>query len=208
MCVGRGLRRCASWCVHAPRAHEGWRTLLRMRMSAHSICSHMSSTTCRELSPDRLVPRSGRSCSLFRFSNSSCYVAVQSQSCLQRASPTRVANAAARQAASRRVRAARLRARCGLCTARGAKNVDPSTALTIAWSLVPGTQARGVVRSGVAADGGGGARAVVRERRRAVGGHSCVAPFATVGGTLERLRLRDERVAKLVAHLHAPKGWF
>ena len=177
-------------------------------MSAHSICSHMSSTTCRELSPDRLVPRSGRSCSLFRFSNSSCYVAVQSQSCLQRASPTRVANAAARQAASRRVRAARLRARCGLCTARGAKNVDPSTALTIAWSLVPGMQARGVVRSGVAADGGGGARAVVRERRRAVGGHSCVAPFATVGGTLERLRLRDERVAKLVAHLHAPKGWF
>ena len=86
--------------------------------------------------------------------------------------------------------------------------MDPSTALTIAWSLVPGMQARGVVRSGVAADGGGGARAVVRERRRAVGGHSCVAPFATVGGTLERLRLRDERVAKLVAHLHAPKGWF
>ena len=40
-------------------------------MSAHSICSHMRSTTCRELLTYSPVPRSGRSCSLFRFWNSS-----------------------------------------------------------------------------------------------------------------------------------------
>ena len=40
-------------------------------MSAHSICSHMRSTTCRVLSTYSPVPRSGRSCSLFRFWNSS-----------------------------------------------------------------------------------------------------------------------------------------
>ena len=63
-----------------------------------------------------------------------------------------------------------LRARCSLCTARGARNVDPSTAVTIAWSLVPGMQARRLVRGGNVAGDGGGARAAAGGEWRAAGG--------------------------------------
>ena len=60
--------------------------------------------------------------------------------------------------------------------------MDPSTAVTIAWSLVPGMQARRLVRGGNVTGGGGGGG-----RRRAAGGRRRAAAAQTGGALVQQL---------------------